>query len=143
MELALNLAVAFVYGYTIILSLIAIRRQQAKIDYHPHQVHPDHGMSEHIGELMLHRTVALFLIASLGVRLFLMNADPALWLAITLTVVTVLPTVFILFPVWRMAWEDLTAWAVPAYGKVIAAVLLLCALGLWADQVWRVVSLFQ
>lgn len=142
MEPALNIAVFFAYVFTILLSLVAISRQKAKIAYHPQQVHADRHIGAHEGELMLHRSVVNVLVGSFVVRLYLMSFDPALWFAIALTVLAVLPTVIVLFPVWRMAWEDLTARDVPGYGKVVAAVMLLCALGLWADQVWRVVMLF-
>ena len=135
-----RIAVVAVYGYVIVLSLWAMRVQRAaaRVRHHPH----DHPAWSHVVERSAHGSIAAVLIVSLGVRLVQLTLDVTPWLLVPLTILVALPTLRVGTAVWRMAVEDLHNWFIGALDKFKTAVLLGCAVGLLADQVWRVVTLF-
>ena len=138
--MAFRIAVVAAYGYIIVLSLWArrVQRAAARAPHHPYE----HPAMSHVVERSVHGYFAGMLIVSLAVRLAQLNLDITPWILVPLTILVALPTVRVATAVWWMAIEDMQNWYIGLLNKLKTVVLLLCAAGLVADQVWRVVTLF-
>jgi hypothetical protein len=138
--MVLYIAVVGSYGYDIALSLWAIRVQKtaAGVRHDPY----DHPAIRHVVERFAHMYIASVLIVSLAVRLVQLTFDITACLLVPLTILAALPTARVLTVVWGMGIEDLHNWYIGLLNRSKTTVLLVCAAGLFIDQVWRVVTLF-
>lgn len=143
-DVALRIAMVAAYGYLILLSLWAMRVQRAAaaIHHHHYDPHYEHPAMKHEVERIAHGYIAGVLIASLAVRLGQLILDITPWLMVPLTILLALMTTGVLRGMWRMGMDDMYNWYISGLNKLKTVVLLLCAAGLFADQVWRVVTLF-
>ena len=89
-----------------------------------------------------YRYVAIVLAASLAIRLRQLISDAPAWLFVPMTIIVTLMTMQVLISVGRIAVAERDHWYGGPLATVRGTVLLGCVVGLVADQVWRVATLF-
>jgi hypothetical protein len=127
------------YGYVIVLSLLAVRLHVGAV-HGPHHHHEHGGMGRmwHLVEQDTHAGVAGGLALSLIVRLVQLMGDLTYWVLVPLTVGAALMTLPLVGMVVRMAREDFGNLYIAGIARLKTAVLLICGYGVMFDQGIRV-----